>query len=459
MIFSTLLFLLLFLPILFIGIWVINKRFHNVFLLIISLIFYAWGEPILIYVMMGSIFINYIIGRLFESSLNRKLVLYFGVSINLCLLAWFKYMGFFYSTYLYFTSVSNMDTEGVVLPIGISFYTFQSISYLMDVYNNKTKPQKSLINLGLYIALFPQLIAGPIVRYTDIMKELLHRTITIEQIQSGVQKFILGLSKKVIIANPTGQVADLIFNASEHQWNTPLAWCGAIAYSIQIYFDFSGYSDMAIGLGRILGFKFIENFNFPYMATSIQDFWRRWHISLSSWFRDYLYIPLGGNRKGKLRTTLNLALVFILTGLWHGPYWSYIFWGVFHGSFLILERTSFSTFISRYTILSRGYVLLVVIIGWVFFRMEDMERSISFIKTMFIPNFLPSSLLYEPYINITFYIPLILGIVFSSPVLKQFDKVVIQNRWSVQCLYIVSFMWCLVLLASNSYNPFIYFKF
>ena len=306
----------------------------NIELLIASLIFYAWGEPKNVILMLVSIAANYGFGLLLdkydENKRIRKLVLIGSVVFNLGLLFYFKYLGFF-----------TGGRVTVILPIGISFFTFQIMSYTIDVYLRNVKTQRDPFKLALYISLFPQLIAGPIVRYIDIEKELANRTYDVDKIFKGVTRFSVGLAKKVVISNTVGLLADNIFKLDVTQMSSATGWLGAIAYTLQIYFDFSGYSDMAIGLGHMMGFNFIENFNYPYISKSVQEFWRRWHISLSSWFRDYLYIPLGGNRKGKIRTYINLLIVFACTGFWHGAAWNFLVWGLFHGLFLVIERIGF----------------------------------------------------------------------------------------------------------------------
>ena len=335
MVFSTIIFLCVFLPIVIIGYYLVPKPAKNMFLLICSLFFYAWGEPVYVLIMLASIAYNYLFGMFIANTKRDKLWMIISVVVNLLVLGVFKYSGFF---------IENIDkvipnllhVPDIALPIGISFYTFQGMSYCIDVYRDKEMVQKNPVNLALYIAMFPQLIAGPIVRYSDIRTELTGRSHNAEMFSEGAGRFIIGLSKKAILANTLGAVATNIMSEDLQTMGAGVAWIGAIFYTLQIYFDFSGYSDMAIGLGKIFGFHFSENFNYPYISKSIREFWRRWHISLSSWFRDYLYIPLGGSRRGNVY--LHLLIVFLATGIWHGAAWGFVLWGLWHGFFIIAER-------------------------------------------------------------------------------------------------------------------------
>jgi len=471
MIFSSTLFLFLFLPIVLGVHFLIAQKYKNLFILIASLFFYAWGEQVLVLLMMSSICVNYVIGNIiFEfqkknNQIQSKIALVFGVAINLSVLAYYKYINFFIDTLSQIGLDINIDVSSVVLPIGISFFTFQSISYLIDVYRKTVEGQKSLINLGMYISLFPQLIAGPIVRYADISKEIESRTITSSLFKEGISRFIIGFAKKVIIANNLGLIANKVFEILPSELSTSLSWIGIICYSLQIYYDFSGYSDMAIGLGKMFGFNFKENFEHPYISSSIREFWRRWHISLSSWFKDYLYVPLGGNRKGKYRTYANLLIVFFLTGLWHGASWSFVIWGLFHGVFLIIERLNIIKLPSKLNILSRIYTLLVVLIAWVFFRAETLEYSINFIAKMF--SFSSGTNNY-PYLflNTYTYLILIIGIAFAMPLRKFIIKNIaflIKKEIYIKTIeysfYVIIFVLSIMELAQATYNPFIYFRF
>ena len=434
-----------------------------------SLIFYSWGEGELVIVMICSIFFNYIIGNLinnFESNLSvKKIVVAIGVILNLSVLIYFKYINFFFLQINTIFSELNLQIDDIRLPIGISFFTFQSISYLVDVSRKTVPPQKSIIDLGLYISLFPQLIAGPIVRYEDIHKEIKKRFVDQELFKEGVLKFIRGLSKKVVIANTTGLIADQVFAIPVSDLGSLVSWVGIICYALQIYYDFSGYSDMAIGLGKMFGFNFKENFEHPYISRSVKEFWRRWHISLSSWFRDYLYIPLGGNRKSNLRTYLNLFIVFFVTGLWHGSSWNFIFWGLFHGAFLLLEKRFTINLPKRLQFLNRIYLILVVLIGWVLFRAKDLSYAVSYITSLFsfksgINNF--------PLTLITTYSIIVIsfGIIFSAPVrsklaeLSQINLFNFNETKIISCfIYLFLFLYSILELVQSNYNPFIYFRF
>ncbi|WP_238934458.1 MBOAT family O-acyltransferase [Aurantibacter crassamenti] len=440
-------------------------------MLIASLFFYAWGEGVLVLLMMGSIGVNYIVGLLIDIS-NKKLqtdksniFLIIGVTLNLLVLIYYKYIHFIFENLAFLDIKLSFDTTSVTLPIGISFFTFQSISYLVDVHRGSVEGQRSIINLGMYIALFPQLIAGPIVRYIDISKEIENRKVTSPLFKEGISRFLIGFAKKVIIANNMGFIADKIFDVPVADLSSSLTWIGAVCYSLQIYYDFSGYSDMAIGLGKMFGFNFKENFEHPYISKSIKEFWRRWHISLSSWFRDYLYIPLGGNKKGKYRTYVNLFIVFLLTGLWHGASWNFIIWGLFHGFFLILERIEPFKLSSKFNVLKRIYLLLVVIVGWVIFRAENLSYAVEYIIRMF--AFTDGNYTY-PYLFLNTYVLTLLsfGILFATPLrtfLVEKIKIIVPNKvWAVAIergVYLLLFLFALMELAQTTYNPFIYFRF
>lgn len=468
MVFSSVTFLFLFLPIV-LGIhFVIPEKHRNSFLLFSSLFFYAWGEYNLVLVMITSILINFAFGIFIEKAQHNKndrrtnFWLLGGVTINLAILGFYKYIQFLLDNLTKIGLDLNSDFSHVTLPIGISFFTFQSISYLIDVHRKTIAAQRSIINLGMYIALFPQLIAGPIVRYVDILKEIQERHINAKLFKSGVDRFIIGFSKKVLIANNTGFIADKIFAVPGDELSSILAWLGILFYALQIYFDFSGYSDMAIGLGKMLGFNFKENFNYPYISSSIQEFWRRWHISLSSWFRDYLYIPLGGNRKGASRTLINLIIVFFLTGLWHGASWNFVIWGLFHGFFLILERITNFKLPKLFKPLKHIYTLVVVLIGWVFFRIEGFYEALQFLGKLFafdnsINNQYPWLFLNNYYMFI-----LVLGIVLSTPIKKVILERIPKNttfRFLSDVVYISLLMLSIFELSQSTYNPFIYFRF
>ncbi|MDW7691375.1 MBOAT family O-acyltransferase [Flammeovirgaceae bacterium SG7u.111] len=452
--------------------YLLSNKIRNSFLLLVSLFFYAWGEGILVLVMLGSIYINYIAGVGISELSNKKIakiVLALAICANLSILFYFKYSNFFIDNLSILVNFENFNFKEILLPIGISFFTFQGISYLIDVFRNDTKVQKNPIHLGLYISLFPQLIAGPIVRYHDIAMEIENRKIDLSMFSDGLFRFIRGLSKKVLIANSAALIADKAFEMNINELPTLVSWLGIICYALQIYFDFSGYSDMAIGLGKILGFNFKENFNYPYISRSIQDFWRRWHISLSTWFRDYLYISLGGNRLGKWITYRNLFIVFLVTGLWHGASWNFIVWGLFHGLFLILERNNIINVKMFPRFIQHIYLLLVVLVAWVFFRTDNLLDSIYYLSTMIGFN---NGNNYEPIMYLTNYTLLMLltGVIFVTPIrlwleMKLRINFFIWKRLNSINLFLkpLSYLFLLILvlveLAQSSYNPFIYFRF
>ncbi len=393
MVFSSITFLVAFLPVVLTGYYCLSTiKTRNLLLLIASIFFYSWGEPKYIFLMILSIIINYIVGLLMEKHerrIYRTSYLFLGVSINLLFLFYFKYFNFSLAILNRILSFSGMDGFGmrsIILPIGISFYTFHSLSYIFDVYAQRVTPERNILNLGLYISFFPQLIAGPIIRYHDIKDQISNRVHNIDGFSEGIERFIVGLSKKVLIANTVGGVADRIFNLPYASVSTYYSWIGILAYTLQIYYDFSGYSDMAIGLGKMFGLHFLENFNYPYISRSISEFWRRWHISLSRWFKDYLYIPLGGNRKGLIRTMVNLFIVFLCAGAWHGASFNFIIWGLGHGFFLSAEKLFKDRIRIKENILTKFsshiYTLSTVIMLWVVFRVGTKD-GIKFILKMF----------------------------------------------------------------------------
>lgn len=471
MVFSSITFLFLFLPFVLITYYLISKKFRNFFLTIASLFFYAWGEKQLVMLMVFSIAINYLGGLVInylsqdKNGKKAKISTLIFVLVNVLILGYYKYTNFFIDTINDIGLVQFSTINEILLPIGISFFTFQGMSYLIDVYYKKVPPQKNFMSLALYISMFPQLIAGPIVRYIDVLKQIeTERTFRANQFREGIFRFITGLFKKVIIANQMGFIANEVMNNSAEVGTLSL-WIGIICYSFQIYFDFSGYSDMAIGLGKMFGFDFLENFNYPYISKSIQEFWRRWHISLSTWFRDYLYIPLGGNRKGNFRTYFNLILVFFVTGLWHGASWNFIIWGLFHGFFLIIERVGFGSILKKIPrFLGHLYTLLVVLIGWVFFRSETLRDALLYLKGMFSYNSTGNEVIYQ-YFNPYLIFVLILAIVFSTPVIGKFSNLASKvmarphQKILVYPLMLVLFLLSLLELAESNYNPFIYFRF
>jgi len=472
MVFSSLIFICAFFPVVLILHTVIkNQIIRNGLLLTASLLFYAFGEPVYIFLMLASTLFNYLFALLMNKEKSKKLFLVLAVIVNLGLLGVFKYAGFLMTNINSIAGLSLQVPE-IPLPIGISFFTFQALSYVIDVYRGEVAIQKNYAKLLLYISFFPQLIAGPIVRYIDIAKEIDNRSADIKQIAFGMRRFIFGLGKKVLIANTMATVADLIFNNGAENLNILGAWIGAFAYIMQIYYDFSGYSDMAIGLGKMFGFRFKENFNYPYIANSIQDFWRRWHISLSSFFKDYVYIPLGGNRKGKFRTVLNRIIVFALTGLWHGANWTFIVWGLFHGFFLLLEE--FIPIIKKMPRLLRHiYTVVAVTVGFVVFRADTINEALVFISKMFSGfDFSAEPMSFAIGTLTPFFIVMfIAAIVCCGPLSKlttrvrslENKEVLTKNDNILQtATFVVAFLllaWCIIRLAGGSYNPFIYFRF
>ncbi|MCW3807385.1 MBOAT family O-acyltransferase [Plebeiibacterium marinum] len=412
---------------------------------------------------------SYASGIIIENGYKKVGIL---LSVIPCLgaLVYFKYANFLLSNinqlFSYTDHKYNFNSLNIILPVGISFYVFQSLSYTFDVYNKTVKANRSFLSLATYISLFPQLIAGPIVRYKDISKQLISREITTDKITKGIERFIIGLAKKAILANSCAVIADILFSASPDHISTGAAWIGAIAYSCQIYFDFSAYSDMAIGLGNMFGFKFLENFNYPYISLSIREFWRRWHISLSTWFRDYLYIPIGGNRISKKITFRNLIIVFVITGLWHGASWNFILWGLFHGLFIIIERHVNIDKYLRNSLIKRLYTIIVIIIGWVIFRSQNISHAIDYISCMFNTHH-DSGILYHAkyFLNAENILILSLCVILSTPVFpllkSKFDKHPLNNNFSVIyyfCLFILLFI-CISYISAGTYNPFIYFRF
>lgn len=471
MVFSSLLFVCLFLPaVLILHTAVKNLKVKNGLLLLASLLFYTYGEPIYILLMLFSTFLNYAFALLISKK-NKKVFLISAVIANLVILCIFKYSGFFLTTLNGIFGIS-LPVPDIPLPIGISFFTFQALSYVIDVYREEVEVQKNYGKLLLYISFFPQLIAGPIVRYKDIAREIDNRSADIKDIAFGLRRFIAGLGKKVLISNTMAIAVDFIFGLDTDNLNIISAWVGAVAYIMQIYFDFSGYSDMAIGLGKMFGFHFKENFNYPYIATTMQDFWRRWHISLSSFFRDYVYIPLGGNRKGRFKTVLNKITVFFLTGLWHGANWTFIVWGLFHGFFLLLEE-----FIPKIKKLPKFilhiYTLVAVTVGFVVFRADTIGQAIKFIMKMFggfnfsseVMSFAVQPL--TPFFAVMLAVAVICCGTFGkfSGFVKKLENTenLTKKENAIQIgSFVLSFIllaWCIIRLAGGSYNPFIYFRF
>ncbi|MDU2158343.1 MBOAT family O-acyltransferase [Clostridium sp.] len=424
MLFSSSVFIFIFLPLVLFLYYISGKKIRNYILLLASLIFYAWGGVNYLKILMVSILINYIFGLLIDKTVDRshlrKFILILGIILNLALLFYYKYYDFFIEN---INNILNMNLElkRIVLPIGISFFTFQGMSYIIDIYRNDGKVNKNIFSVALYISFFPQLVAGPIIKYKIIDEQIRVRKESIDYFSYGINRFVIGLGKKIIISDMLGAISDNIFllaNSSGIDMIT--AWIGAICYTLQIYFDFSGYSDMAIGLGHLFGFKFPENFNYPYISRSITEFWRRWHISLSTWFKEYLYIPLGGNRRGNVY--FNLFVVFLVTGLWHGASWNFVIWGLWHGMFMIIERVirnenwykKIPSFIKIFI------TLFIVIIGWVLFKATTLEEGLKYLSIMFgLSNFSNITFEYTYFISRKFIVLIIIGIMASTPIFKK----------------------------------------
>ncbi len=467
MVFSSLTFLCVFLPAVFVLYTVLPRmKAKNAVLLVASVFFYAYGEPIYALLLIFSSLVNYAAAMLIGGGKGRKAVLAAAVVLNLGLLAVFKYSGMFVST-LNAVAGLSLPVPQIALPIGISFFTFQALSYVIDVYRGTVERQKNYFYVLLYISFFPQLIAGPIVKYRDISDRLADRRQDPALVANGMARFICGLAKKVLIANTMGQAADAVFAAAPADLSALTAWVGAVAYLFQIYYDFSGYSDMAIGLGRMFGFDFKENFLYPYGANNVQDFWRKWHVSLSTWFKEYLYIPLGGNRKGKGRTVLNRLIVFLLTGLWHGANWTFVVWGLWHGLFLLLEE--FVPGLRRLPkALGRAYTMLVVLLGFVVFRADTLAYGLAYIGRLF-TGFGVSNAAGLEQLTPWFLVMLGAAVVGCAPIKPLVDKLraavsgdgrgAKAARAAVGAAAFIGLAWCLVRLAPSGYNPFIYFRF
>ncbi len=458
MVFSSAVFLFFFLPfVVVLDRMLSGTRLKNVWLIVASLLFYAFGQLKFVPLLLASVVLNYVCGRI-AAGKHAKLGVAAAAVGGLGLLGVFKYAGFFLGTLNGLTGLS-IPLPGIELPAGISFFTFQGLSYVIDVYRDKTQVCRSFPKVLLYISLFPQLVAGPVVKYHDIAKELSERRTGSKETAYGIRRFVCGLSKKLLIANTLGQLADAVFGLPSGSIGMFAAWTGAVCYALQIYFDFSGYSDMAIGIGMMLGFHFQENFNYPYTATTIQEFWRRWHISLSSWFRDYLYIPLGGNRKGKARTWLNRVIVFFLTGLWHGASWNFVLWGLWHGLFSVLEGCgAIPEERIKGRIWGRIYTLLVVVCGFVLFRAETVSQAAGVIGAMFtgFGSGLEGTYTVCALLTPAFVLTFILGLLLSFPVAKRLEPK--KDSFTLVGTLLL-FAICLLNLSSGGFNPFIYFRF
>ncbi|WP_040193112.1 MBOAT family O-acyltransferase [Clostridium culturomicium] len=458
MVFSSILFIFRFLPVALILYFLTPKKYKNFTLLILSLVFYSWGEIKYIFIMFASIFVDYFASLGIEKYRGKKkatiLFLCISVCFNLGMLFFFKYFNFFIDN---INSIFDLALNHVkvTLPLGISFYTFQTMSYTIDVFRGNVKAEKNIINFGAFVCLFPQLIAGPIVKYTDINKELVERTVDKNQIQEGVELFIVGLGRKVLIANNIGMLWTEVEALGFMSISTPLAWLGIIAFGLQIYFDFSGYSLMAIGLGKMLGFNFPTNFNHPYIARSMSEFWRRWHITLGSWFREYVYIPLGGNRVSSGRIMLNLFIVWFLTGFWHGASYNFIMWGLFFFILISIEKLGFIKILNEHKIISHVYVILFLIIGWALFAVTDLARLKELMTIMFNFNGGTDWIYYLRNYGVT----LVLAIVFSTPLIENLYKKVVRNKNINAIIMILIFIVAVAYLVDSTYNPFLYFRF
>lgn len=471
MVFSSTLFLFYFLPVFFLFYYFASNKLKNYVILAGSIIFYIWGAPQFIFILLASIILDFTLAHQIHRSqgTKRKLFLIISVVINTGILLYFKYFNFFIDNINVLLGAGYIEFTRVALPIGISFFTFHELSYIIDVYRGVKPPLKKITDYAVYILLFPQLIAGPIIRFNEISDEIQNRNdaIAIDNCIAGIFRFIIGLSKKVLIANTLGAEADKIFILPHEQLSTSVAWIGALAYTFQIYFDFSGYSDMAIGLGRMMGFVFPENFNLPYISQSITEFWRRWHMSLSRWMRDYLYIPLGGNKVSSKRMYFNLCLVFLISGFWHGAQWTFIFWGAYHGLFLILDRI----FLIKVTGKIGKYpriilTFFIVVIGWVFFRSADISSAFQYLERMFASHFFNAP---DYYINQKFVFMMYLAVafvIFSSllneeKIMRAIYKIPL-NVLLMQAkglILLIIFVICAAEIVSSGFNPFIYFRF
>lgn len=474
MLFSSITFLFAFLPAVLLVYYISPRAVKNFVLMIFSLLFYAWGEPKYVFVMLVSIIVGYIMGLLTDYFMNKekirsaRLMVALAVIINLGILFFFKYMGFFTENINKIPHI-HIKAINLSLPLGISFYTFQILTYSVDVYRRTAKPQKNIINLATYITLFPQLIAGPIVRYETVAEQLESRKESIDGFGEGVRRFVTGLGKKVLIANMAGEIFDLLSKLPSDRNTVLLSWICSIAFTLQIYFDFSGYSDMAIGLGHMFGFKFLENFNYPYISKSLTEFWRRWHISLSTWFRDYVYIPLGGSRNGKAKTYRNLFIVWCLTGFWHGASWNFIIWGLYYFVLLVIEKLLLMKWLEKIPkFISHIYSLFFINFGWVIFAYDDFGELRKAVKNMFGLGGLSFSNGYTAYILLSYGIFLVIAFIAATPYPKELASKLIrkldEKKEAVSGIVEAVFLLCVMLLstaflASEAFNPFLYFRF
>ena len=478
MVFSSNEFLFLYLPLSLILYFISPMKYRNLVLFAVSLIFYGWEKPIYLLIMIFVIIVNYVFGYLIDRAgddlKKKKDALIWGVVINLAILGIFKYTDFLIVTLSKIPFLSFLEPIGIQLPIGISFYTFQSMSYMIDVYRGTSQVQKKFVNFGAYVSMFPQLIAGPIVRYSDVDKELNERNHTLDESADGARRFVVGLAKKVLLADVAGAMWEQINAIPREQTSVLLLWLGIILYAFQIYFDFSGYSDMAIGIGKILGFHFPENFNYPYISKSITEFWRRWHMTLSTWFKEYVYIPLGGNRQGTKRLVLNLLIVWLLTGLWHGASWNFVLWGFYYFVLLVIEKLFLSKWLNKMpSAISHLYALFFILIGWLIFYFKESLGGFSAFTSYFVGMFGLSGL---PFANLEFGYVFVRNFLFvailcfaATPCPKQMfykfkEKMTSENRGVLfallfDVLLVVIFALCIVYISSSDYRPNIYFEF
>ncbi len=468
MLFSSMTFLFVFMPLVMVVYFLSKKEIRNYVLLIASIIFYAWGEPRYLAIMIITILVNYAGAILLDkhySSRQRLWIVSLTIVLDLSFLFYFKYFNFVVDN-INGVLATDFQLLDIIMPIGISFYTFQAMSYLIDVYRREVPAQKDVYKLALYIVLFPQLVAGPIVKYHDVCEQIDNRTIEFKNVIIGFKRFITGLAKKVLIANTLAEVVDKIFAQAPENLTTGVSWLGAVAYCLQLYYDFSGYSDMAIGLGLMFGFRFLENFNYPYISKSITEFWRRWHISLATWFKLYLYIPLGGNRKGAVRTYWNLFAVFLVTGIWHGAAWSYVAWGIWNGIFIVIERffgldkdKNDRWYVSA---AKHVYAFFAIVWGMIIFRAESLSYAYEYICRMLhidVTKHLPD---YDYGVNNKFAIMLIVGLICAMPVCRNLIYIKYEHkvqRTLVNIWLFLLFFWSTISLAASTYNPFIYFRF
>lgn len=458
MVFSSLLFIFKFLPIALISYFITPRRYKNLMLLLLSLFFYSWGEPKYFPIMISSIIVDYSISIIIDNNRKNKILcrnlLLLSLTFNLGILFFFKYSNFFINNInnIFNVSISKLN---LTLPLGISFYTFQTLSYTIDVWKGKIPAEKNIINFAAFVSLFPQLIAGPIVKYTDVNKQLNSREISLDKIEDGVRHFILGLGKKVIIANNVGMLWNEVQQIGFSNISTPLAWLGIIAFALQIYFDFSGYSSMAIGLGKMLGFDFPKNFDYPYISRSITEFWRRWHITLGSWFKEYVFIPLGGSRVSSGKLYLNLFIVWFLTGFWHGANYNFILWGMFFFIIISFEKSGLLNLLNKYKILSHIYTIILLLIGWSIFAIIDLQELYLFFNRLFVFR---NGVEWLYYLS-NYLIILLIGCILSTPFVEEIYKKYIINKWVDALILLFIFLISISYLVDSTYNPFLYFNF